>query len=101
MPDYIVLKDSRPEMRKLGNYTDYNHSDNQIQMIGISCLESVSELQGVPHAPRFRAPELLLDGQLSPKGDIWMRPEGVAIESEDRALTTGDSRLKSKLTSIS
>lgn len=71
VPDYILLQRFGPETRQLGDYTDYNHSDNQIQMIGMSCLESVSELQGVPDAPRFRAPELLLEGQLSPKADIW------------------------------
>ena len=48
-----------------------NDRANHLQMIGISCLESISGEQGMSDVPRYRAPEMLLDGQLNPKGDIW------------------------------
>ena len=56
VPSYLFLEDfdrGRPV-----------HGDRakQLQMIGISCLESISEVQGVPDYLSYRAPELLLDG---------------------------------------
>ena len=65
VPDYIVISEDEQEPQSIGQYP------YQVKMIGLSCPESISELQGVPDCPGFRAPELLLEGQLSPKGDVW------------------------------
>ena len=71
VPDYIVLEEHGQVSQRFGQHLHCNDSENQIKMMGLSCLESNSELQGVPNALGFRAPELLLEGQLSPKADIW------------------------------
>ena len=70
IPSHLIVESSTQELDKIRQSTDYNNQ-NQTQMIGISCLELISKLQGVPNTPEFQAPELLLEGQLSLQGDIW------------------------------
>ena len=87
VPDYIVLEEFEQESQSIGQHPHCNNSDHQIKLMGLSCLESNLELQDVPNGLGFRAPELLLEGQLSPKADIWSlgnlvshRPPALKIE---------------------
>ena len=52
-------------------YREFEDSENEFEMIGFSGLGSILEVQGVSHKPLSQAPELLLEGERSPKADIW------------------------------
>ena len=52
-------------------FPDFEDSKNQIKMIGVGCPGSSLEFRDFPMYIATQAPELVLEGELSPKADIW------------------------------
>ena len=74
VPKYLVGvpdKDFSRAIDKKRGFPDYNDDENQVKMIGIDCLSPMSERPVLSCGDRHQAPELVLEGQLTPKADIW------------------------------
>ena len=73
VPRYLVEVDDSSRRKKFSpsQTPDFENRDNQIRMVGLGFMKSTSELQNLRIDLDSQAPELVLEGQLSPKADIW------------------------------